>query len=272
MLLHAKRMKLFKAVNIISFLLATSLFSLNLQAQDSQEDDEIKSVEGELEKNIPVRSERSAPTTSVVGKKQDALLIDGAKEAKAKSNIVVIQKNYMPKSGRFSASGGLTLFPSDVFFKTFGAQLKLGYHLSETWGAELTGILLTSSKSTELQDLEAKQSVTASSLATLKNYFGANIYFSNSYGKYALSDRKIFPFEIYQTLGIGSVLTDKSASPAISLGVGQLLSLSRNDAIRLDLSLLFYQTETLTSQKQQASSLLVTFSYDALFPSVGKRW
>ena len=117
-------MKLFKAVNIISFLLATCLLNQNLKAQDTQEDDEIKGVESELEKNIPSRSERTAPTTSVVGKKQDTLLIDGAKEPKSKSNIVVIQKNYMPKSGRFSLSGGLTLFPSDVFFKTFGAQIR----------------------------------------------------------------------------------------------------------------------------------------------------
>ncbi len=265
-------MKLFQAVKFTKFLVVLCLFGPNLYAQDSQEDDEIKGVESELEKNIPARSVRVAPSTTIIGKKQDTLLIDGATEAKSKSNIVVIQKNYMPKSGRFNLSGGLTLFPSDVFFKTFGAQVRAGYHLSETWGVELTGILLTSSKSTELEDLESKQSVTASSLATLKNYFGANIYFSNSYGKYALSDRKIFPFEIYQTVGIGSVLTDKSSSPAFSLGIGQLLSLSRNDAVRLDLSLLFYQTETLTSQKQQASSLLVTFSYDALFPSVGKRW
>ena len=92
------------------------------------------------------------------------------------------------------------------------------------------------------------------------------------YGKYALSDRKIFPFEIYQIIGLGQVKTNKSSSPALNIGFGQLLSLSRNSAVRFDLSLLFYQTETVTGDKQQANSLLVTISYDSLFPSVGNRW
>ncbi len=281
-------MKLFK-VFLAKLILVTGFWSIRLQAQenstnppspgspvvqdakDSQEDDEIKSVESELEKNIPKRTEPVGQKTVVVGKKQDVVELDSNKNPRPRSQIVVIQKNYMPKSGRFNLSGGITLFPSDVFFKTYGAQLKASYHFNETWGAELSGILLTSSKSAELQDLEGKQSVTANNLATLKNYFGANLYYSNSYGKYALSDRKIFPFEIYETLGFGSVVTDKSSSPAISLGVGQLLSLSRNDALRVDLSLLFYQTETLTTEKQQATSLLVSISYANLFPWVGRR-
>lgn len=265
-------MMLFKALLLISVFVTTTITTHHAYAQAADEDSEIRGVEAELEKNIPVRVNPEVSTTQSIGKKKDALDVSVSKDPEGNSQVIVIQKNYMPKTGRFNLAGGLTLFPSDVFFKTFGAQLRAGYHMNEKWGAELSGILLTSSKSSELQDLEAKQSVTASNLATLKSYVGANIYFSNMYGKYAMSDRKIFPFEIYQTLGVGTVTTDKSSSPAFSAGLGQLLSLSRNEALRIDLSLLFYSTETVTKDKQQATSLLITVAYDGLFPSVGKRW
>ncbi len=261
----------FKALLLISVFVTTTITTHHAFAQNADEDSEIRGVEAELEKNIPVRVSPEFSATQRIGKKKDALDVSGSQDPEGNSQVVVIQKNYMPKTGRFNVAGGLTLFPSDVFFKTFGAQLRGGYHINEKWGAELGGILLTSSKSAELKDLEDKQSVTASNLATLKSYIGANIYFSNMYGKYAMSDRKIFPFEIYQTLGFGTVTTDKSSSPAFSAGLGQLFSLSRNEAVRIDLSLLFYTTETVTKDKQQATSLLITIAYDGLFPSVGKR-
>ncbi len=265
-------MKLLKFMLVIGAFLTAGFLSEPAYAQDADEDNEIQGVESELERNIPKRINPEMTTIPSVGKKKDALEVETAKDSNADSQVVVIQKNYMPKTGRFNLSGGVTLFPSDVFFKTFGAQARGGYHLNEKWGIELSGILLTSSKSAELIDLEEKQSVTASNLATLKSYVGANIYFSSMYGKYALADRKIFPFEIYQTLGAGTVATDKSSSLAFSAGLGQLLSLSRNEALRFDLSLLFYTTATVNKDKQQAMSLLLTLAYDGFFPSVGKRW
>lgn len=265
-------MSFIKITFLISLILSTGIFSQKSMAQDADEEKEIQGVEAELEKNFPARARLEPATSPLLKKKQDALEINKLNEDKYQSQTVIIQKNYMPKTSRFDLNGGVTLFPSDVFFKTFGAQLRGGYHFSETWGAELSAIYLISSKSDELKNLESKQSVTASNLANLESFVGANIYFSNMYGKYALSDRKIFPFEIYQTVGIGQVKTNKSSSPAITAGFGQLLSLSRNDAVRFDLSLLFYQTETVNGDKQQSNSLLVTVSYDALFPSVGKRW
>ncbi|OFZ29142.1 MAG: hypothetical protein A2622_13955 [Bdellovibrionales bacterium RIFCSPHIGHO2_01_FULL_40_29] len=253
---------------LIGFVFFYSSYSL---AQDIEEDQEIQGVEIELEKNIPSPTSIDSVMPHNPGKKQNTLVIEGD-TVQNQFQSVVIQKNYMPKTDRFGLSGGVTLFPSDVFFKTFGAQIRGSYYLNETWGAEISGILLSSTKSTELQDLESKQGVTAHNLATLKNYLGVNLYFSSMYGKYALNDRKIFPFEIYQTVGLGQVATDKSSGTAFSLGMGQVLSLSRNDALRFDLSVLFYQTETVSAGQQAATSLLVSLSYSSFFPTVGKRW
>lgn len=241
-------------------------------SENNQENSEIQFTELELEKNIPKGN--IAPTIAPVYKKQqDVVNLEPLQEKESESDqIVVIQKNYMPKTDRFSLNLGFTLFPSDVFFRTFGTQVRGSYYLNEKWGVELNAIVLTSAKTSELSDLENKQSIAVSNLATLKNYIGAQAYFSSMYGKYAFNDRKIYPFEIYQTAGVGRMQTDKSSSSALTFGVGQMISLSRDSALRLDLNLMLYQTETVTGSKQNQSSFLINFGYSAFFPSVGRRW
>jgi outer membrane beta-barrel protein len=185
---------------------------------------------------------------------------------------VIIQKNYMPKTERWHLSGGLTFMPNDVFFKTFGANLKASYHFNEQWGAEAVYISFSSQKSQDLKDLEDKQGVTAANIASVKNYTGAQVYHSSIYGKYAFYDRIIYPFEIYQYVGAGVMGLTEGTAPAISLGMGQLVSLSRNSALRFDLNLLMYTAETASGSKQSANTLLLTLSYSRFFPEVGKRW
>ena len=250
------------------------VFNASLAFADEEQDEnsDIKFTELELEKNIPKNDELKLKLAPVTEKKQDAVNLEPIKQDVRASQIVVIQKNYMPKTGRFAINGGLTLFPSDVFFKTFGAQLRGSYFFNETWGFELTGIVLTSAKSAELNDLESKQNVTVNNLATLKNYLGGQVYFSSMYGKYAFNDRKIFPFEIYQTLGVGQMQTDKGSSPAFNLGFGQMISMSRDSALRIDLTFQFYQTENVSGSKSSQNSLLINFSYSSFLPSVGRRW
>lgn len=261
-----------KKLQFLSAFLICLITSQAIAQSEQEENSEIKFTELELEKNIPRNETPTVPITPVLKKQEDAVNLQPVRQEIGDSQIVVIQKNYMPKTGRFAANGGLTLFPSDVFFKTFGAQIRGSYFFNETWGAEINGIFLTSTKSNELKDLEGKQSVSVSNLATLKSYLGGQVYFSSMYGKYAFNDRKIFPFEIYQTLGVGQMTTDKSSNPAFSVGLGQMISMSRDSALRLDLTFQFFQTETVSGSKQSQSSLLINFSYSAFFPSVGRRW
>lgn len=255
---------------LILLFLLTYFSALIVRAQDS-EDAEISGVESEIEKNIPsgtTDTKTSFPLPNQ--KKTDVLDMETLKESSEKDKIT-IQKNYMPKTDRVQGMLGLTYFPSDVFFKTMGLQGRVGYHFNETWGLELTGILLGSARSQELKDLENKQGVTADNVSSLKGYWGGQIYFSSMYGKYAFLDRRILPFEIYQTVGFGQMTTDRSTNPALSLGVGQLISLTRSSALRLDLNLLMYQIDNINGDKSSQSSILITVGYSPFFPKLGGR-
>jgi outer membrane beta-barrel protein len=259
--------------HLFKIILLIAMFGINIQAiaQPDEEDSEIQSIESDLEKNIPQARPEEVNVETVFRKERESVNLEGAQQA-GPEQLVIIQKTYMPKTGRFSFSGGLTLFPSDVFFKTAGLQVRSSYHFNETWGMEAVGTFFSSTKSNELKDLESKQDVTAQNITTLKNYLGANVYFNSMYGKYALNNKKIIPFEIYQTLGIGQVQTDQFSSTALSAGLGQILSLSRNHGLRVDLNVIFYQSQNLAGDKQSANAFLITFAYTTFFPKAPTRW
>lgn len=245
-------------------------------AEDQDMDDanaEIQGVEAELERNIPV-----SPTievgTGATPSKPTAPTADYEKVSKAvaKQDIAVIQRNYMPKSDRYLLSGGITWAANDQFYDTFGLNLKASYHFTERWGAETFLYYMTSSPSQVTKDLETKQFQVVSNLVTIRSYYGVSAYFNSIYGKTSLWDRKIVPFEIYQTIGIGSVQTIQSKSEvAFHIGMGELWSLDRSRTFRLDLSWVFYASNTINGDRSQNNTLFVNFSFGKLFPEATYR-
>lgn len=245
-------------------------------AQDQDVDDansEIQGVEAELEKNIPV-SPSVEPGTGVAPSKPMAPTVDYDKVSKAvaKQDIAIIQKNYMPKSERYLLSGGLSWAPNDQFYDTFGLNLKASYHFTERWGAEAFMYFMSSNPSQVTKDLESKQFVAVNNLVTIRSYYGLSVYFNSIYGKTSLWDRKIVPFEIYQTMGAGSVQTIQSKSePAFHVGLGELWSLDRSRTFRVDLSWVFYTSDTINGDRTQNNTLFVNFSFGKLFPEATYR-
>ncbi len=234
-------------------------------------DPEVSTIEGVLEQNIP----EGAPQTQLpLRAKKSPSKVDFSqiKAANSLTDTVIIQKTYMPKTQRFQLFGGASLSMNDVFYRTYGADLRLGFHFSETWGLELNTFFLTSSDSSEKTDLKAKQDLKVENLSTPKNFYGANVYFSSIYGKVALEDRRIIPFEFYQTLGAGQMTTNPtSTSNAFYFGLGNLFSISKNSVLRADLSWYFYNTKTIKGDSMNSNTIFLTFGYGRMMPEAGRR-
>jgi len=196
---------------------------------------------------------------------------------KRKVETIVLQRNYLPKTERFQVFGGMSFLPTDVFYKTLGLQLRGAYHFTETWGVELMTLFLGSTRSAELNDVESKQCINGvcpnvESLVSPKNYYGLDIYYNSIYGKAAFDSRKIIPFEVYFTGGFGKMSTATSQNlTTLHLGMGQLFAVSRSNALRLDLSLLSYNSLTVSGDSQLTNNLLLTIGYGHFMPEAQYR-
>lgn len=241
------------------------------QQQSQDEEKDIDFVEKTLETNTKVF--RNAPARSLNPQRKKQRVEYSAVQSKSfYSDLAVIQKSYMPKTGRLQLSGGGTLLPSDVFYRTIGLNGKVSYHFTETWGLEAFGYLFTSQERDEVSKLESQQKLSIKSLISIKSFYGLNLYFNSIYGKTALLNDKIIPFELYQTIGVGKVTTKESKeATSLQIGIGDIFSVSRSNAIRLDLTWAFYNTSNYLGQEQAANSLFLTISYGRFFPEPAYR-
>jgi outer membrane beta-barrel protein len=237
-------------------------------AVTTESSDGINSVDAELQNNYPKEVPAAVPTMPA----RPVVDYGELKNTAASEDVAVVQRNYMPKTGRFHLTGGLTVIPTDVFYTSYGLNARASYHFTETWGAELSAYMLSSTAGTDLKNLEDKQSFTVENLVTLNSYMSAGLYFSTIYGKIAWLNNRIIPFEIYQTAGIGTVATAESSNnPAFHAGIGDLFSIGRSTSFRIDLTWIFYQTENILNEKQNANNLLLTFAWGQFVPKVDYR-
>lgn len=179
----------------------------------------------------------------------------------------VVQRNYMPKSSRLQVKAGITSVTNDVFYSNIGLNLSGIYNFTESWGIGVTGTLLNSTRNSDAQNIRDIQSVNIENLVTLKNAYGASVYFSPIYGKWSLLNKKILPFEIYFTGGLAQITNQSDqVSSAISGGLGQLVSLTRSSAFDVNIQWLFYSTKNINNQDQSNNSMLLTVSYSVFWP------
>lgn len=179
----------------------------------------------------------------------------------------VVQRNYMPKSSRLQVKTGITTVTNDVFYTNIGLNLSAIYNFTETWGIGLNAALLNSTRNSDAQNIRDVQSVNIENLVTLKNSYGASVYFSPFYGKWSLLNKRILPFELYFTGGLAQITNqDGAVSSAVSGGLGQLVSLSRSSAFDVNIQWLFYSTKNINNQDQNNNSMLLTVGYSVFWP------
>lgn len=195
-------------------------------------------------------------------------------------DVAVIQKRYLPKTGRFEFFAGPSLILNDPFFLGYGANLRLAYYFREKYGVELVGVLLDVKERGVTTDLKEKRGVKTSAIVSPKNYVGLDFKWVPIYGKMTLSNETIIPFDMYFSLGAGSTGTNQGISETTAhLGTGQIFAMGKATAIRWDLSLNMFngryneeQTNGTFNQKTGFfNNLLMTVGMSFFFPEATYR-
>ena len=163
------------------------------------------------------------------------------------TDVAVIQRRYLPKTGRFELSGSGDLSTNNAFFNNIGFNARLAYYFNEKYGVEGVYQFMTSSNRPITQGLINNQQIETTSLVQPKGFYGATFKWSPFYGKMAWFQQKIIPFDIYFTPGIGVTQTSNSSGDStLMLGVGQLFALSKSYGIRWDFDWNYYSTTVST--------------------------
>lgn len=243
------------------------IFASGAFAQEEKNDESIDEIEGLFKEDAEesdLRERRAIKEQEKEKPKEEPKEISDLKKLETFEDIAVIQKRYLPKTGRFEfyIAGGTNL--NDAFFVGNGLNARLGYHFREKWGVEVLYSFIQNDNRDVTNELLKRGVDTEGSVST-DSYVGIDLKWTPIYGKYAYFNEKIIPFDLYFTLGLGQ--TDpkfaKSSSSAkviqvdspytIKVGTGQVFAITKWMAFRWDLAMHLVYAETRTTVNSQVS-------------------
>ena len=189
------------------------------------------------------------------------------------ADIAVIQKRYLPKTGRFEAYIAGTTVLNDVFFINYGLEARFAYYFQERYGVEFTGAFLTSSQRDSAKGL-LRLGIQTESFVTPKGYYGLDFKWSPIYGKMTWLNKSIVPFDMYFSLGLGSTSTSQAGTdPTLHLGSGQIFAITKSTAFRWDISLNSFYAKSLVQGGSSTlyNNLLLSLGVSFFFPEATYR-
>lgn len=237
-------------------------------------------IENLFKEEIPEPSTATAapaPSATPANEKQNVEVKGVADLGKLESfeDVAVIQKRFLPRTGRFEFFLGPTLVLNDAFFLNFGGQGRFAYYFSERYGIEAVGTYLSINERQVTTDLREKRGVLTKSFVTPQTYMGLDLKWSPVYGKQTWMNKRIIPFDLYFSLGLGMTGTNQNTSePTLHLGTGQAFAQSKGFAWRWDFSWSMFQATSSVTPNAGASlyhNLLLTFGASFFFPEASYR-
>lgn len=260
-------------VILVAFLQLIALPPAWGQADES--DTEIEQMEAELEKSL-ARPEAPPPAAPKVETVQVESVTDLAKLAPF-SEISILQRRFLPKTGRFQLFGGLNYLANDPWYWGLGLTAKAGYSFTEAWAIEFNYSGFNNSEKQAIKDLRNNHAVTTDSIVTTKTYMGGDVVWSPIYGKLSLDNKRIVPFDMYFAAGGGmSGLSNNTNASTLHLGLGQIFALSKSRGFRWDLSWSRFTATTTDSTTGAVSNntfdnLFLTMGMSFFFPEANYR-
>lgn len=197
------------------------------------------------EKNSEIEQETKKKERETLDKSEEGTLAE-LKILAPFENIAIIQKRFMPKTNRFEFSAALGNSLNNAFFNNWGLVTRAAYYLTEYHGIEFQYFWLNSNEREITESLRDKQSVQTRSLVVPESYMGLSYKWLPIYGKVALFNKRIVPFDLYFFAGGGlskTALNEQEVT--IQLGTGQKFYLTKTTAFRWDFALNTYQAKLL---------------------------
>lgn len=288
---------MFKKILLLMALITT----VQVQAQQSEEDMEVINLEG-LYKNSPVQKATSTPQTDLAAPAQPTEVVTATteetvepQEPKTESiqvdelkdlsrlvpfrEVSVIQKKYLPKTERFQLYGALATTTNTPWFLNYGAKLNLAYHFTESFGLEINTLFLTSTERQVSKEIREQNNLKPEQFIYTKGYYGLDLIWSPIYGKLSYIDGSIVPFDMYFSAGggVSDTNSDEKSVSTIHVGTGQIFAISKRLAFRWDYSLNIFQATPISTGSTTAPSkgsytdLILTAGVSFFFPEAGDR-
>lgn len=225
-----------------------------LAANQNPSSSENESIEEEEADGAPMVEENQLPNEEKISEKVSEIKIEGENLAPvsdselsafgrlgAFSDIAVLQRRFLPKTKRFelSAAGGAIF--DNPFFVNVTLGLRFGFYFTEKYGVEANYHLATDLQSPVVDDLYKRGVKVSQSLTIPRRYYGLDFKWNPVYGKLAVWNRSIVPFDNYYLLGLGQVLTLANQSiSALHMAVGFMFAHSKSWAFRPEVSFYTY--------------------------------
>ena len=191
-------------------------------------------------------------------------------------DVAVIQRRFLPKTGRFELSGVVFSNLNNPFFNSIGAGVRAAYYIREKYALEGLFTFHSTSSRQVTEDLEAKRGITTDNVITSKGYMGASLKWNPIYGKITWLNKTIVPFDLNFNFGGGMTRTDSDQSvPTLHLGTSQVFAWSKSMAFRWDLIWNMYsgtaKNDDGTTEKLSQNDLYLGVGMSFYFPEAGYR-
>ena len=227
------------------------------------------------------------------------------------SDIVVLQRRFLTKTGRFEVSPSLIMLLSSEFFIHIGLGTSLSFYFLEKHGMELMSYFAKDFDRSVTSRL-AKIQIGSYIAGDKTQHFTALVYkWIPVYGKMAVFNKKIVPFDVIVSAGAGlaeafcgNTQTKKAKGtggfelglcrvvktipksdgtkeyitkkwePVLIAGLGTSFSLSRKSALKMDARWLYYGKGLGflgTASPSHHSDILLSAAWSFYFPSAGRR-
>jgi outer membrane beta-barrel protein len=233
---------------------AGTAFSIAQENGSGGSEDDVEGLYDQMDQQTDQSAEKKAIESSNKAQTDqnsrvlpEARTISDLNQLQPFSDIAVIERRFLPKTGRLEISGmGLTSV-NNPFFSNIGASGKLAYYLSEQFAVEGMATGLSVAQRQTVSDLKTTGPyyITTSNVVTAKSYYGAAVKWNPVYGKISFLNRAIVPFDINFSLGGGVTNTDQNrAEPTVHLGTSQIFAVSKSFGVRWDLDWNFYNAHS----------------------------